>query len=139
MAIVLDASLIVPLAVDDARASAVNPRIDSWLTSGEELHAPALLAYEVANSLTRLVAARAFPAERLAEAWQTVMAIPITYHELDGQGIEAIRIALRLGRASAYDAAYIALAARLGAELWSFDGPLARNATGLGFPVRLVQ
>ena len=48
-------------------------------------------------------------------------------------------IALRLRRASAYDAAYLALAQLLGATLWTFDGPLYRNAVGLGFPVRLVQ
>ncbi len=39
---------------------------------------------------------------------------------------------------SAYDAAYIALATELGADLWTLDGPLARNAVSAGLPVRLV-
>jgi predicted nucleic acid-binding protein len=46
---------------------------------------------------------------------------------------------VHLGRHSAYDAAYLDLAQRLGAELWTLDGSLARNAAGLGFPVRLVR
>ena len=33
---------------------------------------------------------------------------------------------------------YLALAERWGAELWTLDGPLARNAAGRGFPVHLA-
>ena len=40
-------------------------------------------------------------------------------------------------RSSAYDAAYLALASELEAELWTLDGPLYRNAASVGFPVRL--
>ena len=46
--------------------------------------------------------------------------------------------ALRLGRRSAYDAAYVVLASELGAELWTLDGPLARNAADHDLPVRLA-
>ena len=77
----------------------------------------------MANGLTRLIAADAFPAERLAEAWQTVTALPITYYALQAGGDRVVAIALELQRHSAYDAAYLALAERLGAELWTFDGP----------------
>ncbi|MDY7015890.1 MAG: type II toxin-antitoxin system VapC family toxin [Cyanobacteriota bacterium] len=51
--------------------------------------------------------------------------------------VDALELS-RLSR-SAYDAAYIALAESLNAELWTLDSPLYRNATGLGFPVRLVR
>jgi predicted nucleic acid-binding protein len=50
----------------------------------------------------------------------------------------AIEIALELERHSAYDAAYLALSEELGAELWTLDGRLARNASGR-YPVRLVD
>jgi predicted nucleic acid-binding protein len=66
-------------------------------------------------------------------------AVPITYHDLGEYGIEAMQTARRLGHPSAYDAAYLALAERLGAELWTLDGPLARNARASGFAVKLVQ
>jgi predicted nucleic acid-binding protein len=68
---------------------------------------------------------------------RTIAALPIAYHPLD-HAARVVSIALRLRRHSAYDAAYLALAERLGAELWTFDGPLFRNAVGLGFPVQLV-
>ncbi len=68
----------------------------------------------------------------------TIRTLPITYHPL-GDPAGAVEIALRLGRRSAYDAAYILLAQQLDAELWTFDGPLARNAAGHGLPVRLLD
>lgn len=138
MAVVVDANLIVVLAVDDDRAAAVESLLQDWSATSEELHAPDLLLYEVANALTRLVAANAFPRDRVPPAWRTVQATPITYHSLDLYGLDVVAMALQLRRQSAYDAAYLALADRLGAELWTFDGPLARNATSLGFPVHLV-
>lgn len=139
MAIVLDANLLVALAVDDDRAPAVTDLLQRWLATGEELHAPALLPYEVASGLTRLAAGGYFAVERLPEAWREIMAIPITYHALQEQGNQVIDIALRLRRQSAYDAAYISLTQQVEAELWTFDGPLARNAAALGFPVHLIR
>ena len=82
MAVVLDANLLVALAVDDDRAPAVTALLEGWLAAGEGLHAPALLPYEVANALTRLVVASAFPAARLADAWGAVTALPLTYQAL---------------------------------------------------------
>jgi len=41
-------------------------------------------------------------------------------------------------RKSACDAAYIVLAEELDAELWTLDGPLARNAGPRGLPVKLI-
>lgn len=139
MAIVVDANVLVVLASGDPRKKAAEARILGWITAGEDIHAPALLPYEVANGLTRLVAAGAFPRERLAVAWQTVLAVPINYHTLQDGGDHFIALVLQLGRRSAYDAAYLSLAQQLKGELWTFDGPLARNAIGLGFPVHLVE
>ena len=51
----VDASLIVALLVADERQAAAQAQLESWVDSGEELHAPAVLPYEVANVLARLV------------------------------------------------------------------------------------
>jgi predicted nucleic acid-binding protein len=73
----------------------------------------------------------------VAEAWPALEQLPVAYHVLvDGPGV--IDIAQALGRRSAFDAAYLALAVHLDAELWTLDGPSARDAAGQGLSVRLI-
>jgi predicted nucleic acid-binding protein len=60
-------------------------------------------------------------------------AMPIAYHPL-GEGAAVIGVAIELQRRSAFDAADVALARELDAELWTLDGPLARNAGSRGLP-----
>lgn len=137
MAVVLDANLLVALASDEAQAQTIEEHFSEWAEIGEELHAPALMPYEVANALTRLIAAGQLAVETLAEVWVAIGRVPITYHALS-DGAATVEVALRLGRRSAYDAAYVQLALALNAELWTLDGPLARNATDQNLPVRLI-
>jgi len=68
-----------------------------------------------------------------------LLSLPISYHPMLSDGESLIVAALRLGRQSAYDAAYLVLARALSAEVWTLDGHLARNATGLGYPVHLAE
>jgi predicted nucleic acid-binding protein len=139
VSVVVDANVLVVLVSGDPRKASAQQRLREWIVAGEEIHAPALLPYEVANALTRLVAAGLFPPDRVADAWATVLSIPITYHPLVMDGSEVVTFALRLLRHSAYDASYLQLAVELGADLWTFDGPFARNAVGLGLPVHLIS
>jgi predicted nucleic acid-binding protein len=138
MPVVIDANLLVALVSGDPRGNLVSQAILDWIDQGIDLHAPELARYELVNALTRLIVAGAFPAERVEEAWNDVLILPISYHVLTN-GPRIIGISLELKRQSAYDGAYLALAEQLNAELYTLDSPLYRNALGKGFNVRLLQ
>ena len=136
--IVVDANLLVALVSGDPRGNKVLQCFTNWLSHNIEIHAPVLVQYEIVNALTRLIVGSAFPTDKVEEAWNNIHILPITYHELSNAK-RAVEIALALNRQNAYDAAYIALAEGLGAELWTLDGPLYRNAQGQGFAVNLIS
>ncbi len=138
MRVVVDANVAVSLAIDPARAAVIAEHLRAWARARATLHAPALFRYEVASALTRGVVAGELTQSDATVAWERIVGMPIVLHELR-QGPAVIEIARQLRRQSAYDAAYVALAQELDAEVWTLDGPLARNATGSSLPVRLIE
>lgn len=137
MTVVIDANALVALIASEPDGPAVSELIERWTAEERELHAPALARYEIANVLARQHAAGRLSTEDVKSGWQALEELPIAYHALlDGPAV--IDVATTLGRRSAFDAAYVALARSLDAELWTLDGPLARNAVGQKLPVRLI-
>lgn len=51
--------------------------------SGEALHAPRLLRFEVANALTRKIVGGEIDAADAERAWRQIVAMPIGLHEPD--------------------------------------------------------
>lgn len=138
MTVVLDANALIVLTLDRGRAVAVEERLREWGEAGEDLHAPDLLLYEAANALARAVAAGQLPAAGVSTAWALMTSVPVMLHRLD-DGAAVVEMTQRLERKSAYDAAYLVLADRLGADLWTLDGSLARNAASRGLAVRVFD
>jgi len=129
--------LLVALITNEPESEAVAQQFAVWAQAGVELYAPDLARYEVANALARKAAHGEIASADLAAAWAELDSLGISYDSLT-DGAKAIAIALELERRSAFDAAYLALAERIGAELWTIDGPLARNARGRGYAVTLI-
>lgn len=141
MVAVVDACLAVALIAPDPKQTAVAARFRAWLAAGEDLHAPAVFPYEIANVLARLVWDGSFDLTDVPQAWSDLQTLGIVVHpfELLADGPRVAAIANTLGRRHATDCAYISLAMRLGADAWTIDEPLAQAARAHGFPVRLVS
>lgn len=121
----------------EPHGEAVGDVIDRWEASGTELHAPLLAQYEIASGITQRRAGPNFSREDAEAALGYVDELEVTFH-IEPDLAQAIEIAVELERHSAYDAAYVALAERLGAQLWTLDIRLARNARGR-FPITLIE
>ncbi len=120
--IVLDASAAVDWLLQTAAAQRIESRIFS---RNQSLHAPELLDLEVAQVLRRLVREGTLPTSRAAAAIQDLLDLRITRypHSLLLPRIWQLRHNL-----SAYDAAYVVLAEKLGATLLTRDARLASAA-----------
>jgi predicted nucleic acid-binding protein len=101
------------------------------------LHVPALCDIEVAAALRRAWRTNKIGDDRLGEALADYLAIALTRHA-HAPLLERV-LSLR-HNFTAYDAAYVTLAERLGAELITADEPLARAVRGhLRLPVVYAQ
>ncbi|MFZ0835212.1 MAG: type II toxin-antitoxin system VapC family toxin [Mycobacterium sp.] len=140
MSVVVDANVLVALLVTDERQPAVRTCIEQWLDRGEQLHAPAVLPYEIANVLGRLVFDNALDLDGVADIWTDLAAFDLQLHPFDltRDGPDVAAITARLRRRHATDAAYVRLAQRLNTSLYTLDAALARNAADVGLPVTLV-
>ena len=118
-----------PLVVDCSVLSAVlfeEPMRDEALRQlvGKELHAPTLLDHEIANVAVKKQR-HDWPAESIAMALSDYATQEIALHRADVA--EQAALAHQYGL-SAYDAAYLWLAAELKAPLATFDAKLGKAA-----------
>jgi predicted nucleic acid-binding protein len=127
--IVLDASAAIDWLLQTAAGQQVENRI---YLRGDSLHAPHLLDLEVAQVLRRLVREGNVSVQRADQAIQDLLNLRVTRdpHIVFLPHIWRLRHNL-----SAYDAAYVALAERLGATLVTRDARLASAALGVSVEV----
>lgn len=128
--LVVDASVVVPVLADDGDDGS---RLRA-LVAGRSLAAPEIVDLEVASVLRRLVRRGLLTQERAVEAVRDLTDLPLQrspHRQLLARCWE-LRENL-----TCYDAAYVALAEALAAELMTGDARLAR-APGLRCRVHLA-
>ena len=124
--ICVDASLVVRLLVSGATESPVVQLWKGWHEAGCFLVAPTLLFYEVSNALHRYTAQGELLPEEVAEALEAALGMGITLYGDADLHRRALELAERFSLPATYDAHYLALAERLGAEFWTADRRLTR-------------
>ena len=117
--IVVDSSLMCAVLFDEAEREQAHDRL-----SGRHLLAPKLLSHEVINVAVNK-ARRGMPAAVVERALADFLAQAIDLLDTDVQGQYALAQRYQL---SAYDAAYLWLAAELKAPLATFDAKLGKAA-----------
>lgn len=133
MSAYLDASVIVPLFLEDA----FSERADAFIAAEQSLIVADWAAVEVSGVMARqariatITPAQAQAAFAAFDQWRAMVASPAETTAADMQTtIHYVRrtdLALR-----GPDALHIAIASRLGAKLLTFDAKLAAAATALG-------
>ena len=116
MRLVVDASVAVKwlIAEDDSEAAR------ELAASGEELHAPRLMACEVANALWRKARLGEIARGDAGAMLAAVQDMPVRWGADEAVCADAARIALALDR-PVYDCVYLALAHRIGAVVVTAD------------------
>jgi predicted nucleic acid-binding protein len=128
--IVIESSAMVDALVGDP----ANPNLLALLAD-EELHAPALLDFEVASALRGHVLGGKLDPVKLEEAVEDFIAFRIERHPMTN--LLGHMLDLR-DNFTVYDAAYLVLALALETSIVSADAKL-RQATRLGIDVRVLD
>jgi predicted nucleic acid-binding protein len=128
--IVIESSAMVNALVGDP----ANPDLLALLAD-EELHAPALLDFEVASALRGHVMGGKLDPVQLDDAVEDFIAFRIERHPMTGLLGHMLDLRKNL---TVYDAAYLVLAQALEAPIVSADTKL-RAATRLGIDVRVLD
>ena len=116
MALVVDASVAVKWLVVEEDSAPARELVDA----DEELHAPRLLASEVANAVWRKVRLGQVDRAAAAQLIATMSDMPVRWHADEAICADAIRLAIAHDR-PVYDFMYLALAQRLGARVVTAD------------------
>jgi len=136
---VLDASFLVKLVLREDCSSVALRLFREAVSREEGAHVPCIVFGEVANAvwkhLTLLHDIDVDIAEKALSMLGKLQRV-IRVHSIDKLLIDAFHIASTY-RLTVYDSLYVALAARLGQKLYTFDRKLVEQSEGLGVRVIL--
>jgi predicted nucleic acid-binding protein len=133
-AFVLDASVLAALYVDDPASDESEAFLARLERAGGDVHAPELVLLEVANVLWKRVRAGQLDPADAMTAIADLSSASIRLHPAPSIVRSALALAMAHGL-SAYDAAYCAVATRVGATVITHDADLRRRAAAAGIPV----
>jgi predicted nucleic acid-binding protein len=107
--------------------AAIQARWREWIAAQRQIIAPTLLLYEVTNALHQYQKHSMLTEQAVTTAVETALALPVKLFGDTELHRAAVEVAKRYSMAATYDAHYVALAERYGAELWTTDQKLANR------------
>lgn len=116
MSLVVDASVAVKWLVAEEESESAN----RLAAGAEDLHAPRLMASEVANTLWRKARLGEIGRDRAGVLMAALTEMPVRWNVDETLCADAVRLALALDR-PVYDCVYLALAHRVGAQVITAD------------------
>ena len=116
MNLVVDASVAVKWLVEEENSEAAH----RLAASADELHAPRLMASEIANALWRRIRSGEIERGRAGALMAAVAGMPVRWSDDETICADAVRLGLTLDR-PVYDCLYLALAHRVGAQVVTAD------------------
>lgn len=135
-AIVVDASLVVALYVEEPLSEPARAALARSLEANDDLHAPDLMLVECANTLWKRVRRGELDRESAMGAISRLSTLEdLRCHPLDEHLVPpALSLAIAHSL-TAYDAAYAALAVQLGGVVLSGDARFVELGSRAGLPV----
>ncbi len=137
--VIVDPSLALKWVVAESDSLNAAALLGEWIASGVEVGVPSWFSCETANALFRLVREGVFSVADALPRHTGVMAYVTVQPDAPADGAAAITLADQLRQRATYDSHYLALARRLGCELWTADMEFARAAVRIGYPVRTLD
>ena len=133
MTTVVDSNIIASLFLPAPYSAQSTGLMKTWDATGEDLIAPTLFEYEIATIVRRAtITGQLEKGQALAILMQLLNTRVDTVPPSAALHRDALRLAERIGQSKAYDAHYLALAARENATLWTADKRLANAARQIG-------
>lgn len=121
--VVVDTSIVIKWVLYEPDSPTAKALLAEWIDKGLEILAPALLAYEITNSLYQKVRRGeiALESARIAITKTLTTGLEFDFSQDDTLSLRAIELAHRYSLPATYDSPYLALAEREDCELWTAD------------------
>ena len=130
--VVVDASIAIKWVLYEPDSATAKALLAEWIDKETVILAPALLAYEITNSLYQKTRRGEITVDRARLALMTVLTTDLVFDSFQGSSlsIRALEFAHRFNLPATYDSHYLALAERESCELWTADTRLWNSIKG---------
>jgi predicted nucleic acid-binding protein len=130
--VIVDTSIVIKWVLYEPDSPLAQALLNEWINRETEIRAPALLAYEITNSLYQKVRKGEITHKQANKALTRALKSDLVLDFSSGTvlNLKAMEFADRFRLPAAYDAYFLALAERQSCELWTADTRMWRAVRG---------